>query len=63
MMQEYAYHMDPAQKFFLLWCSLYNFLYSCNIFTMSIYQNEYSFVILEQTKDVASKDILRNNHL
>lgn len=26
-------------------------------------QNEYSFVILEQTKDVASKDILRNNHL
>ena len=59
--------MDPAQKLFLLCCSLYNFLYSCNIFTMSVCymynQNEYSFVVLEQTKDVASKDILRNNHL
>lgn len=55
--------MDPAQKFFLLQCSLFNFLDCCDTFTMSMCymynQSQHSFVILEQTKDVASKDILR----
>lgn len=57
--------MGPAiyREFFLTTIHSYNFLYSCDIFTISmcsIYnQNQYSFVILKQINDVASNDILR----
>lgn len=52
-----------TQNFFLLQSTLYNFLYSCYMFTMRMCylynQNQYSYAILEQTKDVVPKDTLR----
>lgn len=64
-MRYWAYYMDPAidTELFLTTIHSDSFFYSCDIFTISmcsIYNpSQHNLVILEQTNDVASNDILR----